>query len=81
MDAPLNLADIRSEIDALDADLRALLLKRADLVAQVAASKAQSGDGGVLASRARSGTNARAAGLAGGKCIAFGKSRGARDLA
>lgn len=48
MDAPLNLADIRSEIDALDADLRALLLRRADLVAQVAASKAQSGDGGVL---------------------------------
>lgn len=48
MDAPLNLADIRREIDALDADLRALLLKRADLVGQVAASKAQSDDGGVL---------------------------------
>ena len=48
MDAPLNLADIRREIDALDAELRALLLKRADLVGQVAASKAQSYDGGVL---------------------------------
>ena len=48
MDAPLNLADIRREIDALDAELRALLLRRADLVGQVAASKAQSDDGGVL---------------------------------
>ena len=48
MDAPLNLADIRCEIDALDAELRALLLKRADLVGQVAASKAQSDDSGVL---------------------------------
>lgn len=48
MDAPLNLADIRREIDALDAELRALLLTRADLVGQVAASKAQSDDGGVL---------------------------------
>jgi chorismate mutase len=48
MDAPLNLADIRREIDALDAELRALLLKRADLVANVAASKAQSDDTGVL---------------------------------
>ncbi len=48
MDAPLNLADIRREIDALDASLRALLLKRADLVAQVAASKAQSDDDVVL---------------------------------
>jgi chorismate mutase len=48
MDAPLNLADIRSEIDALDAQLRALLLARADLVAQVAASKAQTGSGPIL---------------------------------
>ena len=48
MDAPLDLADIRREIDALDAELRALLLKRADLVGQVAASKAQSDNGGVL---------------------------------
>ncbi|MGC6535508.1 MAG: chorismate mutase [Parvibaculales bacterium] len=48
MDAPLDLADIRREIDALDGDLRALLLKRSDLVAQVAASKAQSGDGAIL---------------------------------
>lgn len=48
MDAPLNLADIRREIDALDAKLRALLLKRADLVAEVAASKADSGETSVL---------------------------------
>lgn len=48
MDAPLDLADIRREIDALDASLRALLLKRADLVAQVATSKAQSDDDAVL---------------------------------
>lgn len=48
MDAPLNLADIRREIDALDAQMRALLLRRADLVGQVAASKAQSDDTAVL---------------------------------
>lgn len=48
MDATLNLADIRREIDTLDAELRTLLLQRADLVAQVAASKAQSADAPVL---------------------------------
>ena len=35
-----SLEDIRAEIDALDADLRAGLLRRAQLVAQIAAAKA-----------------------------------------
>lgn len=48
MEALPDLADIRREIDALDAKLRALLLARADLVAKVAASKAQNGGGPVL---------------------------------
>ena len=48
MDALPDLAAIRREIDALDEKLRALLLARADLVAKVAASKAQNGGGPVL---------------------------------
>lgn len=48
MDAPLDLADIRREIDAVDAELRALLLRRADLVAHVAASKAQDDEAPVI---------------------------------
>jgi len=44
-----SLDKIRVEIDALDADLRALLLARADLVAQIAAAKAAAGiDGSPL---------------------------------
>jgi chorismate mutase len=44
-----SLTDIRAEIDALDADLRALLLARADLVAQIAAAKTAAGvDGSPL---------------------------------
>ena len=43
-----DLAALRRDIDALDADLRALLRARAQLVAKVAASKAQSGAEGAL---------------------------------
>ena len=39
----VSLEDIRAEIDALDADLRAGLLRRAQLVAQIAAAKAANG--------------------------------------
>ena len=35
---------IRAEIDALDADLRAGLLRRAELVGDIAAAKAANGD-------------------------------------
>lgn len=38
------LEDIRAEIDALDADLRAGLLRRAELVGDIAAAKAANGD-------------------------------------
>ena len=38
------LEEIRAEIDALDAELRAGLLHRAELVAQIAAAKAANGD-------------------------------------
>lgn len=40
----LALDDIRAEIDALDADLRRLILARADLVSQIAAAKAADGN-------------------------------------
>lgn len=43
-----DLATLRQQIDALDNDLRTRLLARAELVAKVAASKAQSGSGGAL---------------------------------
>lgn len=43
MDTTEDLTAIRREIDALDADLRALLRARSDLVARVAAQKADSG--------------------------------------
>lgn len=38
------LDDIRADIDTLDAELRAGLLRRAELVAQIAAAKAANGD-------------------------------------
>ena len=38
------LEDIRAEIDALDAELRAGLLRRAQLVAQIAVAKAANSD-------------------------------------
>jgi chorismate mutase len=41
------LEDIRAEIDALDAQLRAGLLRRAELVAKIAAAKAANGDIGM----------------------------------
>lgn len=44
MTTPLD--KIRAEIDALDADLRARLLRRAELVAQISAAKTQSGTQG-----------------------------------
>ena len=44
MNTPTNLADIRKQIDALDRELRDLLLARASLVAQVGQAKAVSGD-------------------------------------
>ena len=40
------LDEIRAEIDALDADLRARLLRRAELVAQIGAAKAARGTAG-----------------------------------
>ena len=40
------LDNIRAEIDALDADLRAKLLRRAELVADIGAAKAASGTQG-----------------------------------
>ena len=48
MDGMPDLAMLRQEIDALDNELRTRLLARAELVAKVAASKAQSGSGGAL---------------------------------
>lgn len=48
MDVMPDLAALRRDIDALDADLRALLRARAQLVSKVAASKAQSGAAGAL---------------------------------
>ena len=48
MDGMPDLAALRRDIDALDGDLRALLRARAQLVAKVAASKAQSGATGAL---------------------------------
>ncbi len=48
MDTKLDLATIRQQIDALDGEMRELLRARAELVTQVAASKAQSDDGTAL---------------------------------
>ena len=48
MDSKPDLAALRDEIDALDGELRALLRARADLVAKVARSKADSGDSNIL---------------------------------
>ena len=48
-----SLDTIRAEIDALDADLRALLLARADLVAQIAAAKAAKAADGAATSPLR----------------------------
>ena len=48
MNTPTNLADIRKQIDALDGELRGLLLARAGLVAQVGKAKAVSGDTSTL---------------------------------
>lgn len=48
MATPTDLADIREQIDALDSQLRDLLLARAELVDAVAAAKANSPDQGSL---------------------------------